>query len=291
MSVADEIRRLRSIAAAVALDHLAWVEMTGADAKGWLQGQATQDIRRLTPDSGIDFCLCSPTGQLEAIGRVWERPERLIIAIDEACVGGLLRRVEELVIMEDVAARRLDGQVVAVQGPDAWRHELPGERLASDRTGAGGWEALVPGEDELGALPPVVSEEALTILEIEAGIPRFGVDSDARTLPPELGEAFDRRTISYAKGCYVGQEVLMRIHSRGHTNRTWAALLADEPLAAGQTIATPARADAGFVTRAASSHDFGPIAAAMLRNEAFLPGSAVTVDGRIRAEVRAMPLR
>ncbi|MFX6234584.1 tRNA-modifying protein YgfZ, partial [Acinetobacter baumannii] len=67
-------------------------------------------------------------------------------------------------------------------------------------------------------------------LELRAGNPRLGGDTTQKTLPPELGPAFESRTVSYTKGCYMGQEVLMRIHSRGHTNRTWVCLTSAEPL-------------------------------------------------------------
>jgi folate-binding protein YgfZ len=116
---------------------------------------------------------------------------------------------------------------------------------------------------------------------------------DEKTLPPEMGPAFEARNISYSKGCYTGQEVLMRIHSRGHTNKTWMALVSDEPIPIGASLAHGKRDDAGVVTSSGESPQFGYIAGAMLRNEAAFDGERVRVNGESRsfeAEVRPFPL-
>jgi hypothetical protein len=80
----------------------------------------------------------------------------------------------------------------------------------------------------------------------------------------------------------------MRIYSRGHTNKTWMGLIADEPIPIGATVSHRSRPDAGVVTSAEESPQFGFIAGAMLRNEAAFDGEIVKVDG-IEAEVRPMP--
>ena len=68
----------------------------------------------------------------------------------------------------------------------------------------------------MGAGAQRVSSEALETLRIEAGIPRFGADMDETNIPLECG--IEGRAVSYTKGCYVGQEVLNRIHTLGHVN-------------------------------------------------------------------------
>jgi folate-binding protein YgfZ len=138
-----------------------------------------------------------------------------------------------------------------------------------------------------------ISREAYNIARLEAGIPLYGADMNARTLPPEMGAQFEARHISYKKGCYTGQEVLMRIHSRGHTNRTWVGLLSDDPLEIGAPIAHSLRADAGTVTSSVFSPDYGYLGAAMVRNELAFDGEMVKVRterGDVEAEVRRMPI-
>jgi tRNA-modifying protein YgfZ len=293
-------------------------ELMGDDRKGWLQGQATNDLRNMAEGTSVAFCLCSPTGQLLADCHMWLLPERLVVTTDIATAPAFAQRCESMVILEDVTCRDLSGtqRLFSVQGPsatsrlsrgitlptlDAGVATLDGHQimlLRSNRTGYGGWDLLVPPEAEglvaklLGDISQV-RDEAAEIARIEAGIPRVGADLSAKTLPPELGRAFQTSHISYTKGCYTGQEVLMRLHSRGHTNRTWMGLLADAPLEEGAIISHPSRADAGVVTSAALSPRYGFIGAAMLRNEAAMRGEMVTVqtsNGAVEAEVVEMPI-
>jgi folate-binding protein YgfZ len=71
-------------------------------------------------------------------------------------------------------------------------------------------------------------------LRIEAGVPRWGAELDENTLPNEAG--LDRDAIDYHKGCYVGQEVISRIKSVGHVNRSLRGFVSDSPLAAGMQL-------------------------------------------------------
>lgn len=221
------------------------IHLTGSDAETWLQGQVTQDLTALEsgPQSG---CLCLPTGQLVTTIRVARHLQGLIISTPGP--QSLLQRVDEFVVMEDVAARIL-GSVYSAQGATAQG------LFYHDRTGYGGFDCLEPPDaDEL-------QIEHLDVLEIAAGIPRLGVDTSSKTLPPELGPAFDASHISYEKGCYVGQEVLQRIHSRGHTNRKWVGLVLEELISIGEMSGV------GTVHRIAMHPEFGIIASATLRNE------------------------
>ena len=85
----------------------------------------------------------------------------------------------------------------------------------------------------------------------------------------------------------------MRLHSRGHTNKTWMGLIADAPLEVGAPVRHSRRPEAGEVTSAAFSPVHGYIGAAILRNEAAYDGEWVTVEtseGPVEAEVREMPI-
>lgn len=133
-----------------------------------------------------------------------------------------------------------------------------------------------------------VSDEA-EARRIAAGVPKWGADMGPRTLPPELGPDFEARHVSYEKGCYTGQEVLMRMQSRGHTNRTWIGLIADAPLTAGERVLHEGK-EVGRVSSASPYPlEVGFVAAAVLRNEATAEGVVVEVGGG-KAEVRRMPI-
>jgi folate-binding protein YgfZ len=306
---------LRSACGRYELANSCLIELKGDDRKAWLQGQVTNDLRKIQSGDSGAFCMCTPTGQMVAACDMWSIGDRFLIRAHRRSLEQLLKRVEQMVVMEDVHATDLTPmyRLISVQGPTATRElkdlfELPlldagvsefeGSEvicLRSNRTGLGGWDLLLPlsakkAVKKLESTFPLVNEEAFNAARLEAGIPRFGQDMDEKTLPPEMGSAFESRNISYHKGCYTGQEVLMRIHSRGHTNKTWMALVSDRPMESGMPVAHGSRADAGVITSGADSPQFGFIAGAMLRNEAAFDGEIVTVNAEFQAEVRPFPL-
>lgn len=279
--------------------------MTGEDRREWLQGQATNDLRALAAGQRTSFCFCEPTGQTLAVIDAWETGDRILLTTAADRAAAVLDRVERMTILEDVEACLTDLQIVSVQGPTASEDlgrlldlsqtkSAYGRSVAwvcpSDRTGCGGWDVwLSPEESERlrAAFPPALPQ-AVEIARIEAGIPAWGADVGPKTLPPELGDAFEARHVSYAKGCYTGQEVLMRMHSRGHTNKTWVGLVAAHPLALGEEVSLAGKV-VGIVTSSAISPRYGPIGAGMLRNEATEEGMQVQVGG-VEAVVRRMPI-
>lgn len=307
---------LRYACARYELKHSCLLELRGDDRKAWLQGQATNDLRKVQDGDSIAFCVCTPTGQMVAMCDLWALPGRYLIRAHRRSQESLLERIDKMVVMEDVQVADLTPsyKLISLQGPSATAElrkfiDLPlldagvanfeGDEvvcLRSNRTGLGGWDVLLPlgakkAAKKLEGAFSEVDEAAFDVARLEAGMPRFGVDMDERTLPPEMGPAFEARTISYAKGCYTGQEVLMRIHSRGHTNKTWMALVSDRPMAVGAKVAAGKREDAGTITSAGDSPQFGFIAGAMLRNEAAFDGEIVLVgEEGFEAEVRPLPL-
>ena len=138
--------------------------------------------------------------------------------------------------------------------------------------------------------PDSISDDAFEIARIEAGIPKRNVDYTSKTLPPELGRQFELDHVSYNKGCYTGQEVLMRIHSRGHTNRTWMGVILEGQVEVGATISHESREDAGVITSTALSPEFGYIATAMLRREVAKPDTKISVKG-VAGRCMLLPIR
>lgn len=173
--------------------------LTGSDVRDWLQGQITQDVRLLSPDSPIAFCLTSATGQIVGLGTLCETPEGVVVVADPQSIAVLGQRLETYVIMEEVEMKPI------TQGPfPVWAGR--------------GFEVL--GDFEVGN-------------RLERGWPELGVDIDAKTFPQELGEGFVKTHVSFTKGCYLGQEVVHRIHARGKVNRVWAAIESDTELRVG----------------------------------------------------------
>ncbi len=268
---------LRTSQARVVLPGMTYFTLWGQDHLEWLQGQVTNDVRLLEERQWLDFCMTKPTGQLLALCRAWKDDDRLIVATAQPEV--LRTRVEDSVILEDVVLSNLDDPMVCIQGPGAERQT---GAHPSDRTGSGGYELSRSASPVLES----ASMEALELATLEAGIPLFGTDTTEKSLPPELGTHFSSAYISYTKGCYTGQEVLMRMKARGHTNKTWVGLQSTEPIRARSEVVSGRVV--GFVHRAAFSPAFGHIASATLRNDAASEGHVVRV-GDIYATVVEMP--
>jgi folate-binding protein YgfZ len=170
--------------------------------------------------------------------------------------------------------------------------------LRSDDIGVDGFDIIVAGERrsslvELlsGSGGIVVSREAAEICRIEAGRPRFGVDMDEDTIPLEAG--IEDRAISLTKGCYVGQEVVIRVLHRGH-GRVARKLVgfvfaADaEGPGRGDTVLSGDR-EVGFLTSAVKSPAVGrQIALGYVHRDFVQPGTPVVVHGTA-ATVAALP--
>jgi folate-binding protein YgfZ len=130
-------------------------------------------------------------------------------------------------------------------------------RVAAARLGEEGWDVRVPLErlDEvklaLGGL--LASQSEWEALRIRRGIPLWGAELDENTLPPEAG--LERTHIDYHKGCYIGQEVISRLKSVGHVNRSLCRLLGSGPErpSPGAVFFTESGAEAGVLTSVAGS--------------------------------------
>jgi folate-binding protein YgfZ len=126
---------------------------------------------------------------------------------------------------------------------------------------------LVAATDAIGGC--ICGAEALEVARIEAGIPRFGVDMDETNFPQECG--IEERAVSYTKGCYIGQEVLNRIHTMGHVNRALCAIKLPADLSSLPT-------EVGHITSAATLPVAGKnVALALVRKEAGGAGTELTL--------------
>ncbi len=241
------------------------IRLSGADALDWLQGQCTQDLRGMAPGEVRLAMLAKNTGQLEALLIVHSANGGLDVHAEPA--QPLLDRVSDFVIMEDVSAE-LDPRSISWEEGDA---DGDGAPLALNAPGRLTFGEGVPDEARF----------------LAAGWPRVGVDTGPKTLCPELGPIWVERAISYRKGCYTGQEVIMRIHSRGRTHRTWMLVQADEPMPVGASVEVDGAA-VGEVLRSLAWQG-GWLASAHIKNAAAVDGQAAKVDGR-PAALRLPPL-
>lgn len=273
------------------------LRLSGQDALEWLQGQVTNDVRILSSGAPVNFCFCRSTGQIEAIARAMGAGNDILLTTPQECAQVILDRVDQFVVCEDVSVTRENLVVLTIQ---SWNNPLDLNKdfagallnchlqMPSRRSPGGGLDLLLEPNQSIDLEKGLGQPEDLFEIEsmrLAVGDPKWGADIGPTTLPPELGSKFDEGWVSYRKGCYLGQEVLMRIHSRGHTNWTWKLGLAPQPLLAGQEVECEGRS-VGKVTSAVATSPFGPIAAVRIRNEAV--GHAAL---QVQSEVGPIPIQ
>ncbi len=201
------------------------VVVTGGDATSFLQGLLSQDLDPLADGGDLPALLLSPQGKLDVAVRALRVGDAWWLDTDAdyaprlaASLGRFRIRVQ--VELED---RTPSTGLVSLVGVDPGT-DRPGIYQLATR-----W-AGHPGVDLLGdaaavhaataALDPAVERwtpERFEAFRIEAGVPRLGVDVDDATIPQEA--FLERDAVSFTKGCFLGQELVCRIDTRGHVNR------------------------------------------------------------------------
>ena len=299
------------------------LRLTGNDRRSYLQGLLTNDITALEAGTGCYAAMLTPQGRMISDMRVLELGDAVLIDLPASTAEGIRARFEEFVFSEDVAVADVTVSLIqfGVYGPAAARSvsavfgraasEL--ESLAVNdnrRWDLRGTEAVIAGSDDYGirgfevfveadlagafgdALPEsgaiAVSEAAAEVCRIEVGRPAFGQDMDEDTIPLEAG--IEDRAISQTKGCYVGQEIIIRVLHRGHGRvaRRLVKLTLDGTVAPRDKAFSGER-EIGFVTSFAESPALGPIALGYVHRDFVAPGTALTVasaSGRREARVR-----
>jgi folate-binding protein YgfZ len=307
----------------------------GAEAVQFLNGLITNDVKTLQAGAWMRAAFPNVQGRLLASVRVARPTEEVSFLIDtepathqkvfqtlnrftlagdfrvkdvtEETAQFSLQGAQAGAIIESVFGNPIpapDGQpqqsapVVAVV---TWRESHPVTILHATRTGEDSyelvcgreaavdlWEALI----EAGARP--VGYEAFEVLRVEAGEPRYGVDVSETNVVLEAGQ--EDEAVSYTKGCYIGQEIIARIHWRGHVAKRLAGLVfADEREldAAGAKVRTADGKEIGRITSTVFSPQLGRrIALAILKYDYLQPGTEVSVvsgEEERAAQVSSLP--
>ena len=265
------------------------LELNGADRASFLQGMVSNDVLALAPGQMCHAALLDTTGHVLADLHVHAFAETLIVETDPECFEVLSQTLSKLLIMEDVmlADVSADWAVVTVLGDGAEAlTNFPGFKRSSSAPFPAAFDLWLPAAGTL-SLPGAVTlmgDEAET-LRVETGTPKWGHELSPSVLLPEAGM---EDAVSYTKGCYVGQEIIARLHARGQANRGLRhILLADDapvpPIGAAIHVPEdgpePGR-EIGRVTSAVASPRRGgqALALAFIRKEYFAGGTPVTVQ-------------
>ena len=227
----EHLRALRRQGGFFAVGERTRVRVTGADRLRYLNGQLSNDLRRLVPGEAMPALLLTAKGKLCADVFVWLDGESVIVEADASLKEALPARLERYAVSDDIAFELL---------APAERWHLFGS-VSAGRDGLRIRRLGVEGVDVTSA-PTDVSEagrDEVELLRIERGLPRWGSELSEDTLPQEVG--LDRTAVDFNKGCYVGQEVVSRIHSVGRVNRHLCGFVGDfDPSLAGAAILTDA---------------------------------------------------
>ncbi len=322
-----EYRALRERALIVDRSSRGRLRVTGARAAEFVTGIVTNDVDALAPGSGLYACALTPKGRIVADLRIYAESNGFLIDSPERATPGWRELVHKYInprfapyeevghrlrhfgvfgpaatrvvalacqVTEDevsalepyahLSAPGAERQVLIARSPEL-RHEgfdLFVEEEAAVHT----WQRALDAGAERG------TGDAWQIARVEAGRPEWGLDMDDSTLPQEANmDALG--AISYTKGCYVGQEVVARIHFRGHVNRHLRGLRFSHPSGAptGSELFSAEGKSMGEVRSSVHSPTLGAIALAMVRREAATNDEIVARGdfGEMAAIVSALP--
>jgi len=305
--VGEGFEAVRSRAAISPLDDRAVLRAGGADRGSFLQGMLTNEIAGLEPGQGGYALLLTEQGRVVADLRVYVLEDEIWLEVPAAARDGVRAGLERFIVADDVELE--DGAAIglAVRGPDAARilSDVTGEDVSAWHEGmhrrvhVGGVQARAARISDLGvdafhlwsdpsdvgdvsaALQDAGAErvepEALEVQRVVAGVGRLGTEYGLDTLAPEVPSL--ERAISHEKGCYLGQEVVERIASRGKVNWKIATLWVEAPVSAGDPVKT-AEGEVGHVTSVVRRPDDGTTwALARIRAVQSEPGTVLTVVG------------
>ncbi|MFZ4585692.1 MAG: YgfZ/GcvT domain-containing protein [Acidimicrobiia bacterium] len=250
------------------------VRVVGPDALTFLHSLVSQDLTTLAVSARVPSLLLTPQGKLTAsfgITRVDE--ETLVLDCASEVAPGLADALNRFCIRVRVEVVDATGQYVAVRvrGGD----EPPVDHIVAV-------DAPLPAIDV-----PVVDDAEWEALRIERGEPRQPLDIDERTIAQEA--FLDRDAVSFTKGCFLGQELVCRIDTRGHVNRYLRGVRSETLLEAGTELQHEG-ATVGVVTSSAVHSDLGAVALAIVRREVEPPAEVSTPDGRL-VNVVELPMR
>src|SRR5271163_3206391 len=295
------------------------IALTGGDRVRWLNGMVTNNIRDLATGRGVYAFLLNPQGHILGDLYAYNRGDSLMIDTDQSQSEKLLATFDHYIIMDDVEVANINDRLTAIgiMGPksrevlqaagfevseleplqfvDVTWHNIAVTVLRGDNAGVETYELWLPPDQvastqaaltKAGAVPAGAS--ALELLRIAAGIPLYGQDIRERDLPQETEQL---RAVHFSKGCYIGQEIVERIRSRGNVHRKFTGFEIEGSLPPGGTQIQADGRDVGEITSVASLPLAGGeryVALGYIRRELAVPGKRFQVGGT-RLSVAALP--
>lgn len=293
-------------------ENAAWIELsgrgkirvTGEDRSRLLHAMCTNSISELMPGAGCYVFFLTAQGRIIADANVFCMPDYLLLDTEPETRRPLMEHLDKFIIADDVSLHDFTEatDTIAIEGPaaekvltglDAVPAHLPGTLVEWGHsqiahrtyTGGPGYLLFVPAEEKTRVVArlgiPQADEDTADVVRLENGRPRFGVDFSSSNIPQETQLA---QALHFNKGCYIGQEIVERVRSRGHVNRllTHVEIDASHPPARGEKVMSGGK-EAGEITSAAFSPANGKVVGfAILRADA-IPTPLTAAGAPVRA--------
>jgi folate-binding protein YgfZ len=299
------------------LDHTGWIRVTGDDRVRWLNGMVTNATQQLKSGEGNYNFLLSVQGRIQGDATIFAEPDALLLETAASQVPALMALLDRFIIMDDVELADVsDAQTgLLVAGPQAAsllaKIGLPVQSLPALNRQPFEWNSTVV--TVIHAYSPIIPRYELwtsasnapellhTVLDAGAilcepqsldwlrmleGTPLYGVDIRDRELPQETAQT---RALHFSKGCYLGQEIVERIHSRGNVHRTFAGFRLDGNLPATGSKLEADGKEIGELTSVAAipmpGADAVQLALGYVRREALDRGSPLLYPGGVATPI------
>ncbi|NYF53190.1 YgfZ/GcvT domain-containing protein [Tunturiibacter gelidoferens] len=300
------------------LHNTGWIRVTGEDRVRWLNGMVTNSIQHLTAGEGNYNFFLSVQGRIQGDATIFARPDDLLMETTSPQVAGLIALLDRFIIMDDVELADISStrSGLLIAGPKA-ASLLQQIGLTTDNLAALAMRSLTWNDshvDILHAYSPLIpryelwadeattaklastlqdlgttlcEDQSLEWLRVLEGTPQIGTDIRDRELPQETGQT---RALHFAKGCYLGQEIVERIRSRGNVHRTFSGFhLAGDLPAAGTSLEADGKQIGGLTSVAAvplpgEAHAIN-LGLGYIRREALDRGLPIVYSGGIATPV------
>jgi folate-binding protein YgfZ len=279
------------------------IRVSGSEATMFLNGLVTNDVKSLAENRWMPAVFPTVQGRLIGVVRIARVKDGFLIDTERVSHEAVLKTISRFTMAGDFKVTDFTDQsaILSLQGKRAVEvvekvlntivTDLPRNGVSehegvtiihATHTAEDGFDLIVDstragelrqGLQDAGAQP--VDQETFEILRVETGIARFGRDMDESNVVPETNL---EDAVSYTKGCYVGQEIIVRIKHRGHPAKKLVGLKADRSIEPG-----------AIITSAVVSPKAGNIGLGYVRYEQIEPGTKVIVDDEIEATVTELP--
>ncbi|NYF81344.1 YgfZ/GcvT domain-containing protein [Granulicella arctica] len=260
------------------LNDLGWIRITGEDRVRWLNGMVTNSIQDLAPGLGCFNFILNAQGRIQGTAYAFARPDDILLQTSRAHLAGLIATLDRFIIMDDVelTGDTTDRTGIGIAGPEAasflkqlglptpsslaletisW-HGAEVTLLATHSplvprfelwANAATAESLTLALATAGAEP--CAPEVVEWLRLLEGTPRYGTDIRDKELPQETAQT---QALHFNKGCYLGQEIVERIRSRGNVHRTFTAYRLEGSIPPAGTVIEAEAKSVGEITSAAA---------------------------------------